>query len=300
MENQTTPQRIKAIYQMLFQMASGNLAFRILETDPNEPLGKLAEMLNNFAEELDAVLLKSGRIPPSYRYQNLARITLLLNNNFKIKGFTSDVPLFIKYTAENFLGIDFKEMLSEQSQHQWDQIKNQLRQDSNFSTTQQLLFLTPNEHAISSFCTISRLLHTNKFIINTSAIIPEDSKANLIENSSSPRESDAILAQRVSEYILINLEEPLPNVKDLSLLFGTNEFKIKKSFRNFFDTSIFQFYNEQRLKKAHLLIEQTNIPINEIAIMSGFTNYINFYKSFKKRFNYLPSTLNRASSITSE
>lgn len=300
MENQKTQRRIKAIYQMLFQMASGNLAFRILETDPNDELGKIAEKLNTFAEELHTVLLNSACINTSCGYQNLVRITILLNNHFKIKGFSSDVPLFIKYAAEDLVGIDFKEMLSGQSHHQWDQIQSQLRKDSNFSTTQQLLFIAPHKHAISSFCTISRLVYTNKFIINTSTIIPEDTRANLLGNIDSPTKSAAILAQRVSEYIIVHLEEPLPSAKDLSLIFGTNEFKIKKSFRDFFNSSIFQFYNEQRLQKAHLLIEQSSIPINEIAIMSGFTNYVNFYKSFKKRFNYLPSTLQRDNRITNE
>lgn len=300
MENQTTPQRIKAIYQMLFQMASGNLAFRILETDPNDELGKISKMLNKFADELHLIQLNSGCENPSYCYRNLVHITLLLNNNFKIKTFTSDAPIFIKHASENLLGMDFKEMLSGQSHHQWDQIKNQLRKDGNFSTTQQLIFISPDKQAIPSFCTISRLVYTNKFIINTSTISLHNAKTNLIGNIGSPTESAAMLAQRVSEYILMNLEDPLPSVKELSIMFGTNEFKIKKSFRHFYNTSIFQFYNEQRLKKAHLLIEQTGIPINEIALMSGFTNYINFYKSFKKRFNYLPSKLKRGNSITNE
>ena len=76
-------------------------------------------------------------------------------------------------------------------------------------------------------------------------------------------------------------------------MFGTNEFTLKDSFRKVLKTSIYQFYNDERLKKAHLLILQTAIPLKEIALISGFYNYTNFYKAFKKRFNYPPSELKR-------
>ncbi len=103
----------------------------------------------------------------------------------------------------------------------------------------------------------------------------------------------AALIQKVLDYIQNHLEEPLPSSKELSKMFGTNEFTLKESFRKLLKTSIYQFYNEERLKKAHLLIQQTGIPLKEIALMSGFYNYTNFYKAFKKRFNYPPSELKR-------
>jgi transcriptional regulator GlxA family with amidase domain len=105
-----------------------------------------------------------------------------------------------------------------------------------------------------------------------------------------------VLIQKVLDYIQNHLEEPLPSTKELSVMFGTNEFTLKDSFRNVLQTSIYQFYNEERLKKAHLLLQQTGIPFKEIALMSGFTNYTNFYKAFKKRYDYSPSELQRTTS----
>lgn len=294
MENPKTQQRIKAIYQMLFEMATGNLSFRIIKTDQNDEVGKLSEMLNNLAGQLHDIILRSGHVNPYYSYQNLVHITLLLDQNFKIKSFSSDAPTFMKYTADNLFEMDFHELLSTQSKNQWEQIKKQLGVDNNFQITLQLIFTTPSKQVIPSFCTISRLMYSNKFIISTVTTVLQDTMADIIGNNNcSPRKSDAVIIQRLYEYILVNLEEPLPSAKELSIMFGTNEFKIKDSFRHFFNTSIYHFYTEERLKKARLLILQTNISLKEIAFIIGYNDYTNFYKAFKKRFNYSPSELKR-------
>lgn len=103
----------------------------------------------------------------------------------------------------------------------------------------------------------------------------------------------AAIIQKVQDYILNNLEEPLPTTKELSKMFGTNEFTLKENFRNILKTSIYQFYNDERLKKAHFLIQQTSIPLKEISFLCGFNDYTNFYKAFRKKYNYTPSDLDR-------
>lgn len=109
----------------------------------------------------------------------------------------------------------------------------------------------------------------------------------------SGNDSATIIIQKVQDYILNNLEEPLPTTKELSKMFGTNEFTLKENFRNILKTSIYQFYNDERLKKAHFLIEQTAIPLKEISFLCGFNDYTNFFKAFKKKYHYSPSDLNR-------
>ena len=102
-----------------------------------------------------------------------------------------------------------------------------------------------------------------------------------------------VIIQKVQDYILNNLEEPLPTTKELSKMFGTNEFTLKENFRNILKTSIYQFYNDERLKKAYFLIQQTAIPLKEISFLCGFNDYTNFFKAFKKKYHYTPSDLNR-------
>ena len=41
------------------------------------------------------------------------------------------------------------------------------------------------------------------------------------------------------------------------------------------------------------MIQQTTIPLKNIAIMNGFTDYPNFSKSFKKQFGISPNEIAR-------
>ncbi len=116
---------------------------------------------------------------------------------------------------------------------------------------------------------------------------------NNMSTSIEPNDAATLIVQKVQDYILNHLEEPLPSTKELSDMFGTNEFTLKESFRKFLTTSVYQFYNDERLKKAHFLIQKSSIPLKEIAFICGFNDYTNFYKAFKKKYSVSPSDIVR-------
>ena len=182
MYQQANQQRLKNLYKMLLEMATGNLVYRIDVGIKDDDLDRLSSQLNNIAEKMECVVSK-----PEYADYNL------------------------------HLPINF----------------------------------------------------------------PSDSK------------SDSALILNVLQYIQNHLEEPLPSTRMLSKMFSTNEFTLKDNFRKIVKTSIYQYYNDKRLKKAEFLILQTQIPLKEIAFMCGFSEYTNFYKSFKKKFGYTPSSMSR-------
>ena len=97
--------------------------------------------------------------------------------------------------------------------------------------------------------------------------------------------------QLLANYIMLHLEEPLPTLKVLSRMFFTNDRKLKEGFRAMYNTSIYQFYNQERLKKAQLLILDSKKPLKEIAALCGFNTYHNFSSAFKKHFGMAPVTL---------
>jgi transcriptional regulator GlxA family with amidase domain len=76
-------------------------------------------------------------------------------------------------------------------------------------------------------------------------------------------------------------------------MFVVEEHILKNGFRTVFKTSVYNFYQEERLKRANLMIRQTSVSLKEIAYLNGFKGYLNFYKAFKKRFGYKPSDLSR-------
>jgi AraC-like DNA-binding protein len=296
MENQKTQQRIKAIYQMLFEMATGNLAFRIIKTDQDDEVGKISEMLNKLAGEMHDILLRSGYVNPHYSYQNLVQTTFILDDNFIISNFNAHVLQALYYESEELFQVDFGKFIAPQSSSIWNQKKIEASLDDNYHSTVHLIFVTGNNKLLPTFCTISRLRYSNKIIVNSITTILQEllSDPKYVIKINPERQSEAIVMQNLYDYILNHLEEPLPTLKELAILFDYNEYKLKLGFREFFKTSIYNFYHEERLKRAHLMIQQTKIPLKEIAIMNGFNTYLNFYKAFKKRFKYAPSEVDRS------
>ena len=152
---------------------------------------------------------------------------------------------------------------------------------------------------VSAECSVSRLSE-GKFTV-LSFIAPflqlDDAVQETYETKEHKqhnfRKADARLMQQVYDYVLANLAEPLPSIKEIARLFGTNDFKLKDGFRYFFHTSVYKFYTEQRLKRAYLMIEQTDIPLKNISFMNGFNSYPNFSKSFKKQFGLSPKEIGR-------
>ena len=159
-------------------------------------------------------------------------------------------------------------------------------------------FTTKENLLVSVSCSIGKLLNRSEIILNLVTPIVKNSYnpmayGNENDKQIKTRKVDALLIQKLYDYILANLEEPLPSLKVLSREFGTNEHKLKDGFRHFFKTSIYQFYNDERLKRAYFMIEHTAIPLKNISVMNGFINYPNFSKSFKKRFGFSPYELKR-------
>ena len=295
MQNQSYQDRMKSIYQMLFEMATGNLSFRMDQMDGNDELDELAGVLNILAVTMQNTIAKSGYITPYYSYQSLTQKTWILDKDYNIINFNDDVPSFLGYNSKALVKMEFDKVIAKHSIAIWDNIKQEIAKEKNYQATQQLIFITSNKKLSPAFCTVSKLLHSDDIVISSITTTLQDTIADTIGSGSKPtaRLNDAVIVQNVYDYILNNLEEPLPSVKVLSKMFGSNEFKLKDGFRHFFKTSIYQCYNEERLKKAHLLIQQTDYPLKEIAFMSGFNSYLNFYKAFKKRYHYTPSELNR-------
>ena len=295
MQEQSFHTRIKNIHQMLFEMATGNLSFRINPQNCNDEITELETVLNMLAATMQNIFPKYGYVTPFYNYQNLVQFSLELDEYHNIKSFSEAAPTILNYTSADLVTFNFSEILVDQSLPIWNNIKAELITNEAYHESLQILFITQQKQIVSSFCTITRHLYSNTVLVCSVTTILQDliSDFGLIKPIT-PRESEFVIIQNVYEYIKEHLEEPLPTTKELAQLFGSNEFKLKERFRHFFNTSIYQFYNDERLKRAHYLIEQSSVPLKEIAFMCGFNDYTNFYKAFRKKYKYVPSDIKRS------
>ena len=301
MDSDLNQLRFQNICQMLLQMGKGNFMHQIQRSGEDDNLEILTVLVNMLAEEMNGFISHKGYVNPHHTIKYLVQTTFILNEYSVIKNFNSEVPVLLGFTPEDLYNQKFSTILSDESLSSWNYVTAELSRNLNHHFTSQLTYITKKQLLIPSFCTVSRLLQNKDILISSVTNVIEDTilPTILVSDTDNTRPeglyrlADVQLIQKVYDYILDNLDNPLPNLTALSRIFGTNEYKLKYGFKYLFKTSIYQFYNTKRLKKAHLLIQQTTIQLKEIALMSSFTTYPNFSKAFKKLFGYSPNELKR-------
>ena len=84
------------------------------------------------------------------------------------------------------------------------------------------------------------------------------------------------------------------SITDVAEQVGLNEVKLKNGFKQVFGTGLFQFMLQAKMQKAWTLILETDKPIKEIAMLTGYTSKQNFVTAFKKYFNATPGSLRKS------
>ncbi|MEJ8801850.1 helix-turn-helix transcriptional regulator [Pontibacter sp. H249] len=102
--------------------------------------------------------------------------------------------------------------------------------------------------------------------------------------------SDKILAEELKIYLHLHYLN-LPVLKELCKLFGTNEFRLKKVFREHVGCGIFTYAQQLRLQHAHELLRDEQKSITEVADLIGYSHANHFSNAFRKQFGYAPSRL---------
>ncbi len=81
------------------------------------------------------------------------------------------------------------------------------------------------------------------------------------------------------------------SLKDLTYKFGLNEFKLKKGYKHFFQTTIFGHVHQLRMQKAQTALQDKAMNVSEAAFFIGYNNVSSFCTEFKKRFGYSPGKI---------
>jgi AraC-like DNA-binding protein len=92
------------------------------------------------------------------------------------------------------------------------------------------------------------------------------------------------------EYLVNNVELP-PSLSELSRIVGINEFKLKKKFKEEFNTTVFGYLSDYRLGMARNFLQDSNKAISDIAYELGYSSPQHFSAAFKKKFGVSPSEL---------
>jgi AraC family L-rhamnose operon regulatory protein RhaS len=94
-------------------------------------------------------------------------------------------------------------------------------------------------------------------------------------------------AQRVHEWLRVHYPERF-SLADLSRQFSSNRTTLQEGFRREYGSSIMEVLGQIRVEAATALMRNTELSLSEISLRSGFGDYSNFYREFRRRKSMTP------------
>ncbi len=76
-------------------------------------------------------------------------------------------------------------------------------------------------------------------------------------------------------------------ISSLARQVGVNESKLKRGFRQVFDSTVIQFLSAQRMIRARLLLSQ-GMDVSETAFSVGYNSVSHFILCYRKTFGVTP------------
>lgn len=95
---------------------------------------------------------------------------------------------------------------------------------------------------------------------------------------------------KAREVLLQHIGEPI-TIKALSRKVAINECYLKKGFKEIFGTTIFDFYQGQRMEHAKYLLYEKGLSVTEVSLLLGYSSISHFSTAFKKHTGIKPCEL---------
>jgi AraC family transcriptional regulator, transcriptional activator of the genes for pyochelin and ferripyochelin receptors len=89
-----------------------------------------------------------------------------------------------------------------------------------------------------------------------------------------------------------NIAAP-PSLKELSKVIGLNSYKLKKNFKELFGVPVFKHLQNERLTKAHNLLRDGEMTVQEASWAVGYDSVSSFSNAFTKKFGFRPSDVKK-------
>ena len=103
-------------------------------------------------------------------------------------------------------------------------------------------------------------------------------------------EADREKITKAREILLLHIGEPL-TIKALSRKVAINECYLKKGFKELFGTTIFDFYQTQRMEHAKYLLYDKGLSVTDVSSLLGYSSISHFSTAFKKHTGIKPCEL---------
>ena len=95
---------------------------------------------------------------------------------------------------------------------------------------------------------------------------------------------------KAREILLQHIGDPI-TIKELSRKVAMNECYVKKGFKEIFGTTIFDFYQQQRMEHAKYLLYEKGLSVTDVSALLGYSSISHFSAAFKKHTGLKPCDL---------
>lgn len=314
-----TNERMGRINQMLLEMASGNFFFRLPRSDEKDSLEALVLMLNMLAEEIQESLIHQGYVNSKGITKHIVHLCFMLDSKGIIRMINQKASTHLSFLYADIIGKSFDFFLDESSKLKWSESWKLIKKKIFYDTSIELSFVTKGKLLLPNTCYITTFRGSNEKQRKTLITVVHHSKdyhelekdlkhgvVQFKEQEKSDPSSikkqkpklrlsynDIRKLREAHAIIINNLEQNLPSLKDFALQLGTNEFKLKYGFRELYGTSVYRYQKNERLRKAKMLIQYSDITFESIAFKTGFKSYPHFTRAFKERYSFSPRELRK-------
>jgi len=104
---------------------------------------------------------------------------------------------------------------------------------------------------------------------------------------------DAVTVAAVKRLIADNLAS-LPGLAEIARSVGTYREKLSQVFREQTGMTVFSFIREARIRRGEELLKDTDIDVQDIALLIGFNNAGNFATAFREKLGVTPTAYRQA------
>lgn len=117
-----------------------------------------------------------------------------------------------------------------------------------------------------------------------------DKEIDVINCKFLANEADRDKVSKAREILIQHIGEPI-TIKELSRKVAMNECYLKKGFKEMFGTTIFDFYQSQRMEHARFLLYEKGLSVTEVSMLLGYSSISHFSTAFKKHTGLKPCEL---------
>ncbi len=296
--------RIEQLHELLLALSTGDFAQQLPRSTANDELEAFTVLLNMLTEELRTLVAQDAFYHSQSRYQAVVVGSLQVDKDWQIQQFSSSIPQLLEHPADTLYHTPLTQYCALDTINLLNTLPTPIRTNPSQPVVLPLQFAT-GSGILRTYSTSFQYLHTSA---NIAANSPAPIQLSLIDIQRKDLQpsvfgvtTSELIAQamplvdrvKIAEaeaYLKAHTEAHPITITALAREVGTNEFKLKVGFKQMFHSTIYQYQQQLRMRKAIFYLTATEFPVKYIAKQLGYKTAPHFTKVFKKYYQVPPST----------